>query len=58
VKEGPKLLHVREWQCGACGAWLDRDINEAVNVAKAATHAVTFCGAQVRPGSALPQRGE
>ena len=37
-----------------CGAWLDRDINAAVNVAKAAGLAVTACGAQVRPG--LPRR--
>ena len=58
VKDGPKPLHVRAWQCGACGAWLDRDVNAAVNVAKAAGLAVTACGAQVRPGSALAQRGE
>src|SRR5215467_7612012 len=51
VKDGPKPLHVREWQCGACGAWLDRDVNAAVNVAKAAGLAVTACGARVRPGS-------
>ena len=58
VKDGPKPLHVREWQCGACGAQLDRDVNAAVNVAKAAGLAVTACGAQVRPGLALAQRGE
>jgi putative transposase len=58
VKDGPKPLHVRQWQCGACGAQLDRDINAAVNVAKAAGLAVTACGAQVRPGLALAQRGE
>jgi putative transposase len=58
VKDGPKPLHVRAWQCGACGAWLDRDINAAVNVAKAAGLAVTACGAQVRPGFSLAQRGE
>ncbi|HET7246567.1 MAG TPA: RNA-guided endonuclease TnpB family protein, partial [Streptosporangiaceae bacterium] len=58
VKDGPKPLHVRAWQCRACGAWLDRDINAAVNVAKAAGLAVTACGAQVRPGLALAQRGE
>ena len=58
VRDGPKPLHVREWQCGACGARLDRDVNAAVNVAKAAGLAVTACGAQVRPGSALAQRGE
>jgi putative transposase len=58
VKDGPKPLHVRAWQCGSCQAWLDRDINAAVNVARAAGLAVTACGAQVRPGSALVQRGE
>jgi putative transposase len=58
VKDGRKPLHVRTWQCRACGVWLDRDINAAVNVAKAAGLAVTACGAQVRPGLALAQRGE
>jgi putative transposase len=53
VKDGPKPLHVRAWQCPGCGAWLDRDVNAAVNVAKAAGLAVTACGAQVRPGLAL-----
>jgi len=58
VKDGLKPLHVRAWQCPACGAWLDRDINAAVNVARAAGLAVTACGAQVRPGLALAQCGE
>ena len=57
-KDGPKPLHVREWQCPGCGAWLDRDVNAAVNVARAAGLAVSACGAQVRPGLALAQRGE
>ncbi|MGW4805597.1 RNA-guided endonuclease InsQ/TnpB family protein [Kitasatospora sp. NPDC004272] len=48
VKDGPKPLHVREWTCRACGAVLDRDVNAAVNVAKAAGLAVTACRAQVR----------
>jgi putative transposase len=58
VKDAPKPLHVREWQCGACGAWLDRDVNAAINVAKAAGLAVTACGAQIRPGLARAPRGE
>jgi putative transposase len=56
--DGAKPLHIRAWRCGGCGAWLDRDINAAVNVAKAAGLAVTACGAQVRPGLALAPRGE
>jgi putative transposase len=56
--DGPKPLHVRVWQCHGCGAWLDRDINAAVNVAKAAGLAVTACRAQVRPGPSLAQRSE
>jgi IS605 OrfB family transposase len=58
VKDGPKPLHVREWQCRACGAHLDRDVNAAVNVAKAAGLAVTACRAQVRPELVPAQRVE
>ncbi|MBO0809323.1 MAG: transposase [Actinobacteria bacterium] len=58
AKDGPKPLHVRAWQCRGCGAWLDRDVNAAVNVAKAAGLAVTACGARVRPGPVPAQRGE
>ncbi|MGV9341597.1 RNA-guided endonuclease InsQ/TnpB family protein [Streptomyces sp. NPDC003688] len=58
VKDGPKPLHVRVWTCRACGAVLDRDINAAINVAKAAGLAVSACGARVRPGLVPAQRGE
>lgn len=58
VKDGPKPLHVRVWECGACGGFLDRDINAAVNVAKAAGLAVSACRAQVSRGLVPAQRGE
>jgi putative transposase len=54
AKDGAKPLQVRSWQCRGCGVWLDRDINAAVNVAKAAGLAVTACGAQVSPGAMPP----
>jgi putative transposase len=58
IKDGPKPLQVRAWQCPACGVWLDRDVNAAVNVAKAAGLAVTACGAQIRPKAVPALRGE
>jgi putative transposase len=58
MKDGPKPLHVRAWRCWGCGAWPDRDINAAVNVARAAGLAVTACGAQVRPEPVPAQRSE
>ncbi|KFG09494.1 transposase [Streptomyces scabiei] len=58
VKDGPKPLNVRRWTCGACGAVLDRDVNAAVNVAKAAGLAVSACGAQVRRALVPAPRSE
>jgi putative transposase len=58
VRDGRKPLSIRVWQCQGCGVWLDRDVNAAVNVAKAAGLAVSACGAQIRPGLAPAQRGE
>ncbi|MDH2409086.1 RNA-guided endonuclease InsQ/TnpB family protein [Streptomyces chitinivorans] len=58
VKDGPKPLHVRVWTCPACGAVLDRDINAAVNVARAAGLAVSARGALVRRAPVPAPRGE
>lgn len=58
ARGGPRKLNERTWTCEACKAVLDRDINAAVNVAKAAGLAVSARGAQVRPGSVPAQRKE
>ena len=58
LKDGRKPLPIRIWRCMGRGAWLDRDINAAVNVTKGAGPAVTACGAQARPDLVPVQRGE
>jgi putative transposase len=59
VKDGPKPLHVREWQCGACGTVHDRDVNAARNIAALGRReALNARGGQVRPPLATAQACE
>ncbi len=53
VKDGPKPLGVRAWQCAGCGAVHDRDVNAAKNILAAGrADRLNACGGDVRPGLA------
>jgi putative transposase len=59
VKDGPKPLHVREWQCKACGTVHDRDVNAARNIAALGRReALNARGGQVRPPLAVAPASE
>ena len=59
MNDGPKPLSVRIWTCAACETVHDRDVNAAKNILAAGrADNPNACGAQVRPGLALAQRGE
>ena len=59
VNDGPKPLSVRRWTCAACRTVHDRDLNAAKNILAAGrADRLNACGAQVRPGHGLAQRGE
>lgn len=54
VKDGPKPLAVREWECKACGTVHDRDVNAARNIAALGRReALNARGGQVRPPFAV-----
>jgi len=59
AKDGPKPLHVRTWQCAACGTVHDRDVNAARNIAALGRReARNARGGQVRPLVTAAQAGE
>ncbi len=59
AKDGPKPLQVRTWQCKACGAVHDRDVNAARNVLAAGrAERLNACGGTVRPATLLARPGE
>jgi putative transposase len=59
AKDGPKPLHVRTWQCRACGRRHDRDVNAALNILAAGrAERRNACGGTVRLGATLARPGE
>ncbi|MGX6509319.1 RNA-guided endonuclease InsQ/TnpB family protein [Rhodococcus sp. SJ-2] len=52
VLDGPKPLSIREWQCAACGAVHDRDLNAAKNILAAGrAERRNACGGTVNPAA-------
>jgi putative transposase len=59
VLEGPKPLSIRAWQCAACGAVHDRDVNAARNILAAGrADRLNACGGSVRPPVMVAALGE
>jgi putative transposase len=54
INDGPKPLSIRTWQCHACGAIHDRDVNAARNILAAGrADRLNACGGTVRPPSTV-----
>ena len=54
INDGPKPLSIRTWQCHACGAIHDRDVNAARNILAAGrADRLNACGGTVRPPPAV-----
>ncbi len=59
ANDGPKPLHVREWQCPACWTVHDRDVNAARNIlALGRRERLNARGGQVRPAAGLAPASE
>ena len=59
TNDGPKPLHVRNWQCQTCATVHDRDVNAARNVLAAGrAERLNACGGTVRPAALLARPGE
>ena len=59
MKDGPKPLRVRAWQCKECGTVHDRDVNAAKNIlALGRRERLNARGGQVRPAVTLAPAGE
>jgi putative transposase len=59
ILDGPKPLSIRAWQCAACGAVHDRDVNAARNILAAGrADRLNASGGSVRPPIRVAAPGE
>jgi len=59
TRDGPKPLSIRTWQCAACCAVHDRDVNAARNILAAGrADRLNACGGSIRPPVMAAAPGE